>query len=51
MVYLPLDPNNKEMYEYQQISQKQILTTVWKYSTYFDEKLSFHSSSGAHTRN
>jgi hypothetical protein len=38
MVYLPFDPNNQDMYEVQQISQKQMLATVWKYSSLFDEK-------------
>jgi hypothetical protein len=38
VVYLPFDPNNQDMYEFQQISQKQMLATVWKYSSLFDEK-------------
>lgn len=38
MLYHPFEPNNQDMYEYQQVAQKQILTTVWKYSTHFDEK-------------
>lgn len=38
MVYLDFDPNNEDMYECRQVSQKQILSTAWKYTTIFDEK-------------
>ncbi|KAG1099408.1 hypothetical protein G6F62_009907 [Rhizopus arrhizus] len=38
MVYLAFDPSNEDMYECRQVSQKQILSTAWKYTTIFDEK-------------
>lgn len=38
MVYFPFDPKNNNTYEYRQVSQKQMLSVVWKYSSLFDEK-------------
>ncbi|KAI8084443.1 uncharacterized protein BX664DRAFT_315998 [Halteromyces radiatus] len=38
MVYLADNPGNEELYDYQQETQKRILSNVWKYTTIFDEK-------------
>lgn len=37
-VYFSFDPSYQDMYECQGISQKQILSTMWKYLSLFDDK-------------
>ncbi|ORX55183.1 hypothetical protein DM01DRAFT_1273387, partial [Hesseltinella vesiculosa] len=38
LVFLAYDPINEEIYNHQCVTQKEILSIVWKYTNIFDEK-------------